>query len=89
MKEHIQDILVGGRPMTKLEQANKEIERLQEELDKTRLSELNKEYIINELEKELDRGYRDLFEHELVNGRELITNIKNYIKELKGDSSNE
>ena len=28
MKEHIQDILVGGRPMTKLEQANKEIERL-------------------------------------------------------------
>ena len=30
MKEHIQDILVGGRPMTKLELANKEIERLQD-----------------------------------------------------------
>ena len=28
MKEHIADILVGGRPMTKLEKANKEIERL-------------------------------------------------------------
>ena len=40
--------------------------------------------IINELEKELDRGYRDLFEHELVPGRELITNIKNYLQELKG-----
>ena len=28
MKEHIEDILVGGRPMTKLEKTNKEIERL-------------------------------------------------------------
>ena len=37
----------------------------------------------NELEEELDRGYRDLFEHELVPGRELITNIKNYLQELK------
>lgn len=32
--------------------------------------------IINELEKELNRGYRDLFPHELVPGRELITNIQ-------------
>ena len=40
--------------------------------------------IINELEKELDRAYLDLFEYELVNGREFITNIKNYIQELKG-----
>jgi hypothetical protein len=40
--------------------------------------------IINELEKELDRGYLDLFAHELVPGRELITNIKNYLQELKG-----
>ena len=40
--------------------------------------------IINELEKELDRGYLTLFEHELVPGRELITNIKNYLQELKG-----
>ena len=39
--------------------------------------------IINELEKELDRGYKDLFEYELVPGRELITNIKNYLQELK------
>lgn len=35
--------------------------------------------IINELEKELDRGYLDLFDYELVPGRELITNIKNYL----------
>lgn len=42
--------------------------------------------IINELEKELDRGYRDLFEHELVPGRELIINIKNYLQELKEDN---
>lgn len=41
--------------------------------------------IINELEKELDRAYLDLFEYELVNGREFIANIKNYIQELKGD----
>ena len=41
--------------------------------------------IINELEKELDRSFLDLFEYELVNGRELISNIKNYIQELKGD----
>lgn len=39
--------------------------------------------IINELEKELDRAYLDLFEYELVNGREFIANIKNYIQELK------
>jgi len=39
--------------------------------------------IINELEKELRLGYTDLFEHELVNGRELIENILNYLKELK------
>jgi hypothetical protein len=31
VKEHIEDILVGGRPMTKLEIANKEIKRLKEE----------------------------------------------------------
>ena len=40
--------------------------------------------IINELEKELDRGYRDLFDYELVNGRVLINNIKIYLQELKG-----
>ena len=56
--------------LNKLDEKNDEIERLNN--------------IINELEKELDRGYRDLFEHELVPGRELITNIKNYLQELKG-----
>lgn len=53
----------------KLEKKDKEIERLNN--------------IINELENELDRGYNDLFEMELVPGRELITNIKNYLQELK------
>lgn len=28
MNEHLQDILAGGRPMTKLEKAKKEIEKL-------------------------------------------------------------
>ena len=55
-----------------------ENKELQKEIDR-----LNN--IINELEKELDRGYRDLFAHELVPGRELITNIKNYLQELKGE----
>lgn len=35
MKEHIEDILVGGRPMTKLERANKEIERLNNIINRT------------------------------------------------------
>ena len=68
-----------------------EIERLKdlcnkyEEEHKTTFEEWKKSInIINELEKELDRGYLDLFEHELVPGRELITNIKNYLQELKG-----
>ena len=39
--------------------------------------------IINELENELDRGYKDLFDMKLVPGRELIINIKNYLNELK------
>lgn len=52
------------------------ITNLQEEIER-----LNN--TINKLEKELDRGYRDLFDMELVNGRELIINIKNYIDELK------
>ena len=28
MKEHLEELKLGGRPMTKLEKANKEIERL-------------------------------------------------------------
>lgn len=48
MKEHIQDILVGGRPMTKLEQANKEIERLNNELANIKKF---KNSILEELEK--------------------------------------
>ena len=38
-------------PLIKHTERNNEIERLNKELDKTRLSELHKEYIINELEK--------------------------------------
>ena len=38
-----------------LEEANKEIDRLNKLLDETRLSELHKEYIINELEKYLNQ----------------------------------
>ena len=58
MKEHLQDLKSGGRPMTKLEKANKEIERLKEDneyLNKvnielsTKKNRLNN--IINELEK--------------------------------------
>lgn len=74
-----------------IEKQDKEIERLKE--DNEYLNKVNIELsteknrlnnIINELEEELDRGYLTLFEHELVPGRELITNIKNYLQELKG-----
>ncbi len=34
MNEHLQDLKSGGRPMTKLELANKEIERLNNIIDK-------------------------------------------------------
>jgi hypothetical protein len=40
VKEHLEELKLGGRPMTKLELANKEIERLNN--------------IINELEKYID-----------------------------------
>lgn len=54
MKEHIQDILVGGRPMTKLELANKEIERLNKVLEYIELYWSNREeYEKNELLRQI------------------------------------
>ena len=38
----------------------------------------------NSLRKELKQAYRELFENELVNGRELINNILDKMNELKG-----
>lgn len=72
----------------------KEIERLNKELDKTRLSELNKEYIINELEKWLgkkilswedDGNVSDNIYHE----RLAIQMIYFKLQELKRSNSNE
>ena len=40
--------------LREIEEKDKEIQRLNNELDKTRLSELHKEYIIDELEKWLN-----------------------------------
>ena len=53
----------------KVEQKDKEIERLNN--------------IINELEKDLNEAYDELHRGELVNGRELINNIYQELKELK------
>lgn len=39
--------------------------------------------IINELEKDLNEAYDELHRGELVNGRELINNIYQELKELK------
>ena len=39
--------------------------------------------IINELEKDLNEAYNELHRGELVNGRELINNIYQELKELK------
>ena len=57
----------------------------------TNLRESNKflNNIIDELEKELKLAYTDLFEYELVNGRELIENTLNVLKELKEGSDKE
>lgn len=52
------------------------IEEQEEEI--TRLNN-----IINELEKDLKEAYDCLVPNELVNGRELINNILNDLKELK------
>lgn len=38
----------------------------------------------NSLRKELKQAYRELFENELVNGRELINNILDKMDELEG-----
>lgn len=78
--------------LAKFYEFEKEIERLKssyklmEEALEDKSQEIDRlNNIINKLEEELDRGYRDLFEHELVPGRELIINIKNYLQELKGE----
>lgn len=72
--------------------AAEEIKRLQKELDKTRLSELNKEYIINEfekhLEKEISRG-RSKDNIWLMGCYDEDREILDKLHELKGDSSNE
>ena len=44
---------------------------------------------IKDLEKDLKEAYDCLVPNELVNGRELIDNISNDLKELKGSDSNE
>ena len=46
----------------KCKQKDKEIERLNKLLDETRLSELHKEYIINELEKWLKKEHENGYE---------------------------
>lgn len=48
-----QEVGINNFGLDYLVSLEQEVERLQEELDKTRLSELNKEYIINELENVL------------------------------------
>lgn len=74
---------------------DKEIERLQEELDKTRLSELNKEYIINELEKWcLSWKENDKYCYLASNDKDkcrydIWEEVLEKLQELKGDSSNE
>lgn len=52
-----------------IEEKNKEIDRLNN--------------IINQLEKDLNEAYDELHRGELVNGRELINNIYQELKELK------
>lgn len=44
--------------------------------------------IIDKLEKELYLAYYELFEYELVNGREMITNILNILKENNNENNN-
>ena len=90
MNEYIKNKTLLSALITSLEnnislskQEEKDIRRYLEDYQKA-LNEIERlNNIINELEKELDRGYRDLFDYELVNGRELINNIKNYLQELK------
>ena len=65
------------------------IDELQKEVIKFIKENERLNNIINELEKELNRGYRDLYPHELVSGRELIINILNYLQKLKGGDKNE
>lgn len=71
MNEHIEDILVGGRPMTKLEKANKEIERLNN--------------IINEIEDSIVGKINVLYQvKNQANAIQELRILLNKIKELKG-----
>lgn len=72
----------------KIAEKDKEIERLNKELDKTRLSELNKEYIINELEKwlydkQVDRG--DICDFLNFDKEIKVHEVRNKLQELKGE----
>ena len=63
----------------KIKEQQQEIERLNKELDKTRLSELHKEYIINELEKKLlELRLTD------VDGKTIVYRLLDKLQELKG-----
>lgn len=66
-----------------------ENDNLQAELDKTRLSELNKEYIINELEKWLEEQIKISQAHDNQLGVNVCNTFKGKLKQLKGESSND
>jgi hypothetical protein len=74
VKEHLEELKLGGRPMTKLELANKEIERLNN--------------IINELEIHLkillESCYQLEDEYNLNMKIETIEEISQKLQELKG-----
>lgn len=54
-QDDVQNIVNAyDKDIKKMKQQEKEIDRLNKSLDETRLSELHKEYIINELEKYFD-----------------------------------
>lgn len=73
--------------IVELNDREEEIERLSKLLDKTRLSELHKEYVINELEKWLDEESEKTI---LSTGHlTCLMMCKNKLQELKGEGSNE
>jgi hypothetical protein len=79
VKEHLEELKLGGRPMTKLELANKEIERLNN--------------IINELEIHLkillESCYQLEDEYDLNMKIETIEEISQKLQELKGSEKSE
>ena len=84
MKGHIEDILVGGRPMTKNEIKIKE---LQKELELSNSLLLDSDERVDELQDRIELNYKqiDQLQHRIDKAIEYIEEYQEVLKEHNGD----